>query len=46
MTSIFLAYSALFLAIFIFSWSMFSRQKRLNEKLDELRDELKDVSRK
>jgi CcmD family protein len=46
MTSVVIVYAVIFLGIFAFTWSMFSRQKRLSEKLDELREELKDSSRK
>jgi len=46
MTCVVLAYGVLFAGIFVFSWTMFSRQKQLNEKLDRLRDELRDSSKK
>lgn len=42
MKDVVIAYSVIFLAIFIFSWLMFSRQSRLEKKLDELKEELKD----
>lgn len=46
MSSVVLAYGVLFAGVFVFSWTMFSRQKRLDEKLDRLREELRDVSKK
>ncbi len=42
MKDIAIAYSVIFLAIFIFSWLMFSRQSRLEKKLDDLKEELRD----
>ena len=46
MRDIVIAYSVIFLAIFIFSWLMFSRQSRLEKKIEDLKEELKDSSRK
>ena len=46
MKDIVLAYSVIFLAIFIFSWLMFSRQSRLEKKVDDLKEELKDSARR
>jgi CcmD family protein len=42
MSSLVAAYSVIFAAIFIFTWLMFARQKRLEKKLDELRELVKD----
>jgi len=42
MNSVFAAFSVVFIAIFIYSWLMTSRQKRLEKKLDELKAQLKD----
>jgi CcmD family protein len=42
MTSVVTALSVVFIAIFIYSWLMTSRQKRLEKKLDELKAQLKD----
>ncbi len=46
MKDIVLAYSVIFIAIFIFSWLMFSRQSRLEKKIDDLKEELRDSARK
>ena len=46
MTSVVLAYGVLFVGVFVFTWTMFSRQKQLNEKLDRLREELRETSKK
>lgn len=46
MTSVVLAYGVLFAGVFVFTWTMFSRQKQLNEKLDRLREELRKTSKK
>jgi CcmD family protein len=46
MTSVVLAYGVLFAGVFVFTWTMFSRQKQLNEKLDRLREELRETSKK
>ena len=40
------AYSIIFAGILLFSWSMFSRQKKLEKKLTDLREELRDVSKR
>ena len=40
------AYSIIFGGIFIFTWFMFSRQKQLEKKLNDLREELKDSSKR
>ena len=45
MSSLVAAYSVIFGAIFIFTWLLFARQKRLEKKLDELRELVKDASR-
>lgn len=42
MNNLFAAFSVVFLAIFIYSWLMTSRQKRLEKKLDELKAQLKE----
>jgi CcmD family protein len=41
-----IVYSIIFLAIFAFSWMLLSRQKRLEKKLEDLKEELRDSSRK
>jgi CcmD family protein len=46
MTSVVLAYGVLFAGVFVFTWTMFSRQRQLNEKLDRLREELRDQRNK
>ena len=46
MKDIVLAYSVIFIASFIFSWLMFSRQSRLEKKIDDLKEELRDSARK
>ena len=46
MTSVVLAYGVLFVGVFVFTWTMFSRQKQLNEKLDRLREELRETAKK
>lgn len=38
----FAAYGLAFLVIFIFMWMMIARQKKLDRKLDELKNQLKD----
>ena len=43
MTFVFAAYSVIFLGVFLFVWSMFSRQSRLERKLDDLKEELRDT---
>ena len=45
MSSLVAAYSVIFTAIFIFTWLLYARQKRLEKKLDELRELVKDASR-
>ena len=40
------AYSIIFAGIFLFTWFMFSRQKQLEKKLNDLREELKDSSKR
>jgi len=40
------AYSIIFAGIVIFTWSMFSRQKKLDKKLSDLREELRDHSKR
>jgi len=40
------AYSIIFAGIVIFTWSMFSRQKQLDKKLNDLREELRDHSKR
>jgi CcmD family protein len=46
MTSVVLAYGVLFAGVFVFTWTMFSRQKQLNEKLDRLREEFRETAKK
>ena len=43
---LFAAYTVIFAAIFIYSWLMSSRQKKLDRKIDELKELLKDSSRR
>jgi CcmD family protein len=45
MTNLFVAYTLAFIIIFIFIWLLISRQTRLEKKLDELKQRLKDVNR-
>jgi CcmD family protein len=40
------AYTVIFAAIFVYTWLMFSRQKRLEKKLDELRELVRESKRK
>jgi len=42
MTNLFVAYTVTFLIIFIFTWLLISRQSRLEKKLDELKQRLKE----
>jgi CcmD family protein len=42
MTNVVVAFSIIFAAIFIYTWLMSSRQKRLEKKLDEIRELVKD----
>ena len=44
--SIVAAYSVVFLGIFVFIWLTMSRQKRLEKKLQELREDLNESGRK
>ena len=41
--SIVAAYSVIFGGTFIFVWLMFGRQKRLEKKLEQIREELRDA---
>jgi CcmD family protein len=43
--SIVAAYSVFFGGIFIFVWLMFGRQKRLEKKLEQIREDLRDAGR-
>jgi CcmD family protein len=43
MSSLVAAYSVIFTAIFIFTWLLYSREKRLEKKVDELKELLKDT---
>ena len=45
MTNLFFAYSLAFVILFIFTWLLISRQTRLEKKLDEMKERLKDVNR-
>jgi CcmD family protein len=38
---LFVAYTGVFVAFFVYMWLMVSRQKKLERKLDELRDQLR-----
>ena len=40
------AYSIIFAGILLFTWSMFSRQEKLEKKLEDLRQELRDVTKR
>lgn len=42
MNSVVVAFSIIFAAIFVYTWLMSSRQKRLEKKLDEIREMVKD----
>ncbi len=44
MTNLFVAYSLAFVILFIFTWLLISRQTRLEKKLDELKQRLKEKS--
>ena len=46
MTYVFAAYSIIFLGIFLLAWSIVSRQKRLERKLEDLKEELRDTGRR
>lgn len=46
MTSVLVVYTIIFLAFFIYTWSIGSRQKTLERKVDELKEQLKDASRR
>jgi CcmD family protein len=37
---LFVAYSGVFAAFFVYMWMIVSRQKKLERKLDELKDQL------
>jgi CcmD family protein len=41
-----IAYGVVFAAIFTYLWLMGSRQKRLEKKIESLREELKDSTRR
>ena len=43
--SIVAAYSVIFARVFIFVWLMYSRQTRLEKKLEQLREDLRDSTR-
>jgi CcmD family protein len=38
---LFVAYSGVFAVFFVYMWLMVSRQKKLERKLDELKDQLR-----
>jgi CcmD family protein len=42
MTNLFVAYTLAFVIIFIFTWLLLARQNRLEKKLDELKQRLKE----
>jgi CcmD family protein len=44
MTNLFVAYTLAFVIIFIFTWLLISRQTRLEKKLDELKQRLREKS--
>ena len=39
---LFVGYAGVFVAFFVYMWFMVSRQKRLEKKLDELKEQLRD----
>jgi len=43
--SIVAAYSVIFGGIFIFVWLMFGRQKRLEKKLEQIREDMRDAGK-
>ena len=43
--SIVAAYSVIFAGVFVFVWLMFGRQKQLEKRLEQLREDLKDTAR-
>jgi|GEM_PF-2359493 len=43
--SIVAAYSVIFGAVFVFVWLMFGRQKKLERKLNQLREDLREADR-
>ena len=42
MTNVLIAYSVVFLIVFVFAWLLPSRQKRLEKKVEQLQQLLKD----
>ena len=44
MTNLFVPYTLVFVILFIFTWLLISRQTRLEKKLDELKQRLKEKS--
>ena len=42
--SIVAAYSVIFAGVFVFIWLMFGRQKKLEKRLEQLREDLKDAA--
>ena len=40
------AYSIIFAGIFVFTWSMFARQRKLDRKLEDLKEELRDLPKR
>ena len=44
MTNLFIAYTLAFIIIFIFTWLLISRLSRLEKKLDQLKQRLKEKS--
>ena len=45
MTSLVLAYSVVFAAIFAYTWLIASRQKKLEKKLEDIRELVKDTAK-
>jgi CcmD family protein len=45
MNSVFAAYTVVFFAIFIFTWMISARQKRLEKKLEQIKEQLKASTR-
>ena len=42
MTNLFVAYTLAFVIIFVFTWLLISRQNRLEKKVEELKQRLKE----
>ena len=42
MTNLLIAYSVAFLVIFAFAWLLTSRQRRIEKKLDDLKEQIRE----